>query len=135
MTFHVDPDAELLVRGLLRAHITAEKGAGNVGCTTGVPSGWTTASKPHLTVQSDGAAGHAYPVVSWPTVRVQARAASADAAKALAAWAESRLLAHNGTAGVTKIRPLLRVQPAVDPETNIPFAWFTVRASVRTVAD
>lgn len=126
-----NPDAELLVRDVLRTAITSE--AKNTGCTTGVPANWQPSSKPHLTVQCDGAAGHRWPVVSWPTVRVQARAATADAAKALAAWAESRLLSHGGTDGVVLCRSLLQVQSSVDPDTGHPLAWFTVRATVRTV--
>lgn len=124
-------DVEKVARDLLRAAVTAKSGAGSVGCTNDVPVGWTPSSKPHLSVFMDGGTT-VWPVAQFATVRVVARAATNDAAKDLARWAEAVLLSHGGTV-FPQVQPLLGVVPVKDQETGHQLAWFTVRVSVRTV--
>lgn len=126
----VAQDAENVVKVLLRQKLTEYAVTANV--TNDVPSNWTPASKPHVTVYSDGSPRNAYPVANWPTIRIVARAADSTASKRLAAQCESLLCGHSGGAGVSAVRPLLGVQPTQDPDTNHAIAWFTVRAALRT---
>lgn len=124
------PDPEIALRALLDELIAPHEPTATV--TVGVPTDWTPASPPHLEVAWDGTPNMTHPVVAHATIRVVVRAKLTTDAKRIAALAQGLLLAHDGSDGISVIRPLTGILPARDPLTEAELASFTVRASVRS---
>lgn len=98
-----------------------------------VPSGWTSASRRHLQVVSDGSPLAVWPIITYSTVRLIARCASTSAAKDLCALAQGHLLSHPANDdGIASARFLTGPLAARDPQTKAELAASTTRVGVRT---
>ena len=97
-------------------------------CTIGIgkPTGWTTASDPHVQVNLDGTPRINHPVVAYSTIRVTVWAYGTDTAKTLAATAMGLLLAE------PYVSPLTGLLPASDKASGADLASFTCRVATRS---
>lgn len=116
-------DAEKIVKDYLKPLLAPE-----ATCSIGVPEGWIPGDTPHLEVANDGSPLNAWPIVTYTTIRLTARAASTSEAKDLCGLAFGLLLANNDYPTRALTSPL----PARDLETNAELASATVRVTVRT---
>ncbi len=122
------PDVEKLVVDYLTANINEVSATVGVG----VPAGWTTASPPHIEVDSFSVSNE-HPILYRPRVRLIARAASTTEAKRLASKALGVLAAHPGGGGIINAIPLLGPDPVRDDATHTELASVELSVSVRSI--
>lgn len=120
------------VERLVVAYLTEALEDENCTVGVGVPASWKPTSTPHVEVASDGEPRDGWPIVTYTTIRLVARANGTSAAKALCGLAYGLLCAHNGDEAIVSTRALAGPLPARDPQTNAELASATVRVTART---
>jgi len=125
----VPPDAERVTIDYLTAALAARSQDVTVG--VGIPTTWTTATKPHVQIALDGTPIVEYPILWRASVRITAWSSSTTTAKALAALCEALMCSHPGSATVASVQSLTGVLPTRDPDTGAQLASVSVRVNLR----
>lgn len=123
------------VRQIVVAYLTTQLAARGEDVTVGIdlPSGWTTASKPHILVALDGTPSAEYPVTAAASVRIAAFCATLSQYRAehLSTLCQAILLAHPGGGGIASVQFLTGALATEDPTTLAALSFVAVRVNLR----
>lgn len=125
----VQPD---LAEGLVVDYLADVLSDQECTVSVGVPPDWKPTDQKHLEVASDGSPNHAWPIVSYVTIRLVARAENTTTAQQLCARAYGLLCAHPGGTQIAGVKPGTDPLAARDPQTRAELASATARVTVRT---
>lgn len=126
------PDPRLATRDLLRALLTLrnESYAQSATVSTrGLPGADEARSLPYIQVRSDGRFRDSK-LNGRATIRILVWHNDAGLAESLASLCEALLLSNN-SASLRGFSPVSGPMPVADPETGLPFSYFTITARLR----